>query len=54
MPYKYFLLKEFVFKSAKDAFDNENYLHAKFKDFRYTPLIRFPGDTECFTFHMEL
>ena len=54
MPYKYFLLKEFVFKSAKDAFDNENYLHSKFKDFRYTPLIRFPGDTECFTFHMEL
>lgn len=34
---------------AKNDWNNEKTIHSKLKEFKYTPLIRFKGDGECFS-----
>ena len=50
MPYNYEVVKEFVFKTAKEAFNYENKLKRVNKDFKYLPKLRFDGQFECFTY----
>lgn len=50
MPYKYKILR--VIESRKDPiyiYDLERVLHKFYKDYKYTPKIKFSGDTECFS-----
>ena len=47
MPYSYEVLKEI--KGSPDfIYDEEKELHKKYKIYKYTPLISFGGETECF------
>ena len=47
MPYSYEVIKEI--KGSPDfIFDKENELQKLYKEFKYRPLIRFDGITECF------
>jgi len=47
MPYSYEVLKEI--KGSPDfIFDKEHELHRLYKEFKYFPLLSFPGQKECF------
>lgn len=48
MPYKFEILKEFIFDNAKDAFDKETELKRLNIDTKYVPFISFNGMYECF------
>jgi len=48
MPYNYEVLKEFIFDTAKEAFDKEAELKSLHKEFKYVPKIKFNGMYECF------
>lgn len=48
MPYKYEVIKEIVFDTAKEAFDKENELKRNNKENKYIPKINFKGMYECF------
>ena len=47
MPYSY-TIKQVVFDTAENVFEMESLLHAYYKDYSYTPSIKFNGYTECF------
>ncbi len=49
LPYKHNSIKVFNFGDAKSCSEFETNLHNKFKKFKYSPLIRFGGDMECFS-----
>lgn len=49
MPYKYEIVKEFIFDNAKDAFNKEVDLKRLNKEFKYIPLKTFGGMYECFS-----
>lgn len=49
MPYRYEVLHEFIFNTAKEAFDKETELKRQYKEFKYTPKIKFDGMHECFS-----
>lgn len=47
MPYSYEVIKEI--KGSPDfIYDKEHELHKVYKNFKYKPLLYFPGQTECF------
>lgn len=46
--YEVELISSVEMKACK-AWDKERYLHGKLKDFKYTPLNKFGGHTECFS-----
>jgi len=48
LPYKYNLIKEYIFDNAKDCSLFEKELHKKYKANQYYPLFDFPGCYECF------
>lgn len=48
MPYNYEIINEFIFETAKGAFDKENELKKLNKKFKYLPKIKFDGMYECF------
>ena len=48
IPYSYEVIKE-IKDSAEFIWDKEIELHKKFKDYKYKPILKFPGYTECFT-----
>lgn len=48
MPYNYEVINEFIFETAKGAFDKENELKSMHKNFKYLPKIKFDGMHECF------
>lgn len=50
MPYKYEVLKEFIFEDGVLCCKFEQYLKNKFKQFSYFPLKDFGGKYECFEF----
>lgn len=47
--YKYEIIKEFIFNTAKEAFDYESKLKREHKKFKYIPMMRFDGKSECFS-----
>lgn len=47
MPYSFNVLCTKT-DGAKNDWNNEKTIHSKLKEFKYTPLIRFKGDGECF------
>lgn len=49
MPYNYEILKEFIFETAKEAFNKETELKRKHKELKYLPRIKFAGRYECFS-----
>ena len=48
MPYNYSIIEEYVFETAKAAFDKENKLKRINKNNKYIPYIKFNGKQECF------
>lgn len=48
MPYKYEVIKDFIFDNARDAFNKELIMKGLHKEFKYIPLIKFDGQYECF------
>ena len=46
-PYKFELLQE-LYGTPEYVFSKEKELHKKFKKYKYTPKLYFPGITECF------
>lgn len=50
MPYKYKVIDELIFETAKEAFNKESELKRLHKDFKYLPLIKFGGMHECFSY----
>ena len=48
MPYNYEIINEFIFETAKGAFDKENELKKLNKKFKHLPKIKFDGMYECF------
>ena len=53
IPYKYTILKEYVFNTAKKASVLERKLQDSFKDYKYTPILSFGGDKECFNISIQ-
>lgn len=49
MPYNYEILHEFIFNTAKEAFDKETELKRLHKEYKYIPKIKFGGMYECFS-----
>ena len=49
MPYKWEMLKEYVFDNARDTCKFELEVKKICSDYRYTPKINFHGQRECFT-----
>lgn len=49
MPYNYEIIKEIVFKTAKDAFNKETELKRLHKSNKYIPNICFGGMHECYS-----
>lgn len=47
--YKFTKLLEII-NTSSNIWDLEKWLHRKLKKFKYTPLISFGGETECFDF----
>lgn len=47
IPYKYEILEE-IKGSPKFVYDLEHSIHNKYKEFKYKPLLRFGGETECY------
>lgn len=47
--YKYEIIKEIVFETAKEAFDKETELKRLNKEYKYLPKIKFAGRYECFS-----
>lgn len=48
LPYDYDVLKEFIFNTARDAFNFESQLKKQNKDYKYVPNKPFCGKHECF------
>lgn len=48
LPYKYEIIKEYIFENGKDCSNFEKELHKKYKTLQYYPLTDFPGCYECF------
>lgn len=48
MPYNYEIINEFIFDTAKEAFDKETKLKRLHKEYKYNPKISFDGQHECF------
>jgi hypothetical protein len=51
MPYNYQIIKEIISDNGKYICEFEHGLQTKYKDYKYKPLVKFPGITECY---MEL
>lgn len=49
IPYQYLVVKEVIFNNAKTATEYECELKLSLSNFKYKPLIKFNGKTECFT-----
>lgn len=49
LKYKYEILKELIFDTAKEAFDKETKLKRLHKKYKYIPKINFGGMYECFS-----
>ena len=49
LPYYFFVLQELEFSSALACCECEDFLHKKYKQFKYKPCIKFQGHTECFS-----
>jgi len=49
VPYSFTVLKEWVFYNPDQAFDIENELKIQNNKFRYKPLKKFGGESECFS-----
>ena len=53
IPYKYTILKEYLFNTAKEASVLERKLQDSFKNYKYTPLLSFGGNKECFNISIQ-
>ena len=49
MPYSYEIINEYIFDTARDAFDKETELKRLHKEHKHLPRIKFGGMHECFT-----
>lgn len=49
MPYSYEIINEYIFDTAKEAFDKETELKRLHQEHKYLPRIKFGGMQECFT-----
>lgn len=53
LPYRYRIIKEFIFQDSLTAYKKETELHEKFKKFSYKPQLNFSGETECFSININ-
>lgn len=53
LPYNFEILEEFIFETAKEAYNKETTLKQQHRHLKYNPKIIFGGSTECFTNYLK-
>lgn len=52
LPYNYFIIDSFTFITSSECSIKEKKLHNKYKKFKYNPINKFQGYTECFSLNL--